>query len=389
MAIKEGEKLSLEYPEEVLHSLDLCWNCGVCLSFCHRKERSFELKGKLERNEKGEECQDCVICLEICPRVHPDPTPYEERFLGQRAQEPELGFFLGAFSVKAAEKRGKVQYGGVVTALIRFALETGWADAAFLLKRSADWKAMSYLAASPEEVESSAGSKYSCYPAAHSLTPATERFNNIIYVGLPCQIGAMRRMMTREKYDHASSKIKLMIGLVCSACFEHEALKSFVETDLGIPMNRVEKFDITKGKLKVIADGKEELRPVKELQHIYWPSCFACIDSTSLLADMTVGAIGSLPGESTALVRTPLAQELFSKASAASLFDVAVPIRDIKRLKRFAEIKREKVATVEHKTMMAITKKGVRRNLSTIDIIPSVFALELLEQIGATRDEAK
>ncbi len=372
-------KLKIEYPEDFLHSLDLCWNCGVCLSFCYRKERSFELKGKLEREEKGEECQDCVICLEICPRVYPDSAPYEERFFGHRAQDPELGFYLSAFSVRAKEKRGKVQDGGVTTALVRFALQIGWADAAFLVKGNEDWEATSYIATRPEEVEASAGAKYSCYPAAHSLTQAAERFNEIIYVGLPCQIGAMRRMMAKEKYDQVSSKIKLMIGLVCCACFEHDALKDFVETDLGIPMTKVEKFDITKGRLRVMGDGRDEWRPLKELHHIYWPSCFGCIDSTALLADMTIGAIGSLPGESTVLIRTPIAEELFNKAASSDLFDVNVPVRDIKRLKRFAEIKREKVAAVAHKTMMNLTKKGVRRNLSTIDTIPSIFEEELQE----------
>lgn len=371
------ESARIEYPEEVTDSLDLCWNCGVCLSICHRRDRSFKLVGKLSREEKGKECQDCVLCLEICPRVYPDPAPYEEQFFGQRAEDPELGFYLSTASIKAREKRGNVQDGGAVTALVRLALETGWADAAFLVKRNQDWQAESYLATSPDEVTPSAGAKYSCYPGAHSLAQAAQRFDNIIYVGLPCQIGAMRRMATRQKYNHISSRIKLMIGLVCAACFEHQSLKNFVEKDLGIPMDRVEKFDITKGKLRVIGDGKDEWRPLKEVQHIYWPSCFGCSDSTALLADIAAGSVGSLPGESTVLVRTSLGEELFHKALAAELFDLVTPGREMKRLKRFAEIKREKVMSVEHKTLLNLTKKGVRRNLSTIQTIPSIFNQEL------------
>ena len=63
---KEQGIVPKEQKDVVKHDIDLCINCGACISLCPTKAFSFDEDNKLVYDE--DKCVLCGLCIDACPR---------------------------------------------------------------------------------------------------------------------------------------------------------------------------------------------------------------------------------------------------------------------------------------------------------------------------------
>ncbi len=139
------------------------------------------------------------------------------------------------------------------------------------------------------------------------------KFKKIAIVGTPCVMTAARKIRESDLdvlsiYKNA---IRLSLGLFCTEIFTDKLLNK-LEKELDINL-----FDV-KGKLIVTLNnaGKVEI-PLKDISDVKKQGCECCFDFTSEDADISLGAVGSEPGFTVAIVRNKTG-EGFLKLSASN-----------------------------------------------------------------------
>jgi len=85
---------------------------------------------------------------------------------------------------------------------------------------------------------------------------------------------------------------------------------------------RIDKMSAGEGKMDItLRDGGLKTIPLTELLACVKPGCRACAEFTAKLSDVSVGGIGSAPGMSTVMVRTPEGMGLFKIAEEAGFIE--------------------------------------------------------------------
>jgi coenzyme F420 hydrogenase subunit beta len=215
------------------------------------------------------------------------------------------------------------QDGGTVTALLCHALETGFIDGAVLTRKGESWVPEQYVATTEEEIIQSMGSIYSLSPSLYQLKEAVREraLERVAYVGLPCQIEALRKM---QLYPFGArgigERIALAIGIFCYENFSPEGLRAVAEGLCKVPMKDVEKMHIIKGKFKV--EGKAQCEvPLKKASQYIQDGDRICPDLVSEYADISVGSVGSEEGWNTVFTRTSKGMDFFDKARVANVVE--------------------------------------------------------------------
>jgi coenzyme F420 hydrogenase subunit beta len=154
------------------------------------------------------------------------------------------------------------------------------------------------------------------------------------YVGVPCQIQALRK--TNELVGEFKDTIS--IGLFCRENWSFSCMRALVEDDFGVNLESIDKFDIKKGKLKLFHGEEVTDIPLDKTHPYVRINCQICLDFSAELADIAVGAVGTPKGWSTVLIRTKRGMELVDGAlhngfiEAKDINDVKPGIGLIKRL---------------------------------------------------------
>lgn len=133
-----------------------CVLCGACLLSCPEKIIKIEDRKPEIRGECPPTCNACYLA---CPRTYvPDNIINHET-----ANEP-LGDYIKIVSAKAPMFKG--QDGGVVTALLSYALSEGIIDEVLVVDKDTEnpWKPIPKLTKQVEDVVKAAGTKYSACP---------------------------------------------------------------------------------------------------------------------------------------------------------------------------------------------------------------------------------
>lgn len=320
----------------------LCTGCGACVASCQ-----FDALDIANHKPKPVgKCEGCNFCYYECPQTG-DPAKLMEHVFGQVSPDPDIGVYREALSVKTKDQkiRKKCQDGGAVTSILTWLLKKDFIDGAVVIGFEGEsWKPEPKVALTRDEIIQCAGTKYTPGPILLGLRDAVDLYSKerLALVGTPCQIKAVRMMQFGDRaFYHLTDSLKLTVGLFCMESFYHEKLKKFVEKKLEIPLESVSKFDIKKGNFVVYPKlGSERGVEVKTLKDCVNTSCSVCLDFTSELADISVGAVGSPPGRSTVLVRTEVGAEAFkvarndSKLGVKPLDSVKPGIGLVKRVSR-------------------------------------------------------
>ncbi|MEM2995845.1 MAG: Coenzyme F420 hydrogenase/dehydrogenase, beta subunit C-terminal domain [Candidatus Bathyarchaeia archaeon] len=331
----------------------LCVGCGACVVACPFNCLEYvDAKPKLAK-----ECKVCGICAQVCPQ-NEWSQPKAETFVFGRRRKPDEVFGVYRKLAVARAKNNEVlkvcQDGGVVTALLLFALENGIIDCAVVSGTNRDKPLcpIPKLATTSKEILESAGTRYSYSPNILALTEAIKQKRaKISFVGTPCQIRAIRKMQMAglKKY---TAPLKILVGLMCSECFIYEGLvHELIHQKLGVNPNNVAKVNI-KGKLFITTKSDVKSISLAEAKQYARESCKSCEDFSSELADISVGGLG-LDGWSFVVIRTENGETLFEMAEKTGVLETQPVERNASALNLLVKLSTKKRSS---------TSKGVISN---------------------------
>lgn len=225
--------------------------------------------------------------------------------------EKQIGNYIKILTARSTDSEilSKSQDGGIVSTAYIYGLENGYFDGVITAETSENYTPIPKIATSREDVLKSCGTKYIVCPNMSLIKSAVKEhaLEKIGFVGTPCQIQALRKMIKYPAgFRHSNYKISLIIGIFCMENFPSLSMKILAEQYAGIKSSDIIKTDIGKGKLWIYSKNNPEpvIIPLKETHIFEQKSCHVCLDYTSELADISTGSVGSPDGWSTLIIRT-------------------------------------------------------------------------------------
>jgi coenzyme F420 hydrogenase subunit beta len=343
--METGEKVNrgLKALEEKVLDQGLCAACGACLSLCPYL-RSW--KGKVVKLD------DCNLekgrCFAYCPRAEVDLDKVYNKIFGKSYEEIEMGPFRKIMMARAKDSlwRKKAQTGGVVSALMDFALREKIIQAAVLTPRDGDLLPQGKIIKGRKEILSCAGSSYVSGPTVEALNKGPWKGEERIgIVGLPCQVLALARMRTSALEKRTPiDRIDFVIGLFCTWALDYKPFMAFLRERTG--GGSIKKLDITAPPeriLEVTGDGPLHRIPVDEIRSFIRPSCKVCLDMTAELSDISVGTVEGKKSWNTVIVRTGMGEKLLMEAKKAGVIETrALPEDHLNHLKEASLLKKRR-----------------------------------------------
>ena len=297
---------------------EMCAGCGACILVCPFACLEYgEDQPKLVKK-----CEVCGICAKACPRYEFSLQALEKLvFERERRPEEEFGVYKRLVVAQASDSNvlHSCQDGGVVSALLVFALKNGIIDGAIVSGVSTEtpWLPVPRVVSTPEEVLECAGTRYTYSPNMLALAEAVkQKKKSIAFVGTPCQVQAVRKVeaVPLKKY---SSVLKFTVGLMCTESFTYEGLmQRHIQGVLGLNPSDVKKINI-KGKILVTTkSGDVKTIPLAEAKQYTRKGCLPCTDFSSELADISAGGLG-LSDWTFTILRNGKGEEIFDAAVKA------------------------------------------------------------------------
>ena len=330
---------------------DNCVFCGSCISLCPRIGRSENEPELLEYDP------ECSTCFRYCPRTYFPTEMFEkELFNGDSNKSYSLGYYQKIVAAKSNDERVlmNAQNGGVVSSLLIHALESGLIDGVLLTDKDDNWFPKPIIARTPDEILSCVGSKYTISPTLITYREAIREFKleKLAFVGVPCQIHAVRKLQLSSPLSDEYGKFKLIIGLYCYSNYTYDLLKTFVQGELGIPLSTVKKFDVSNGQFYVYKkDGSVKHVPIGKTKQFKWSSCQFCKDFSAELADISVGSAGTFSNDwNSVILRTDIGVKVFNESINANKIIASNNVDHLK-IEKNAFRKKTKITKPDIKTL--------------------------------------
>jgi len=317
----ESNLMGIGFQE--LHDLVIknknCVFCGACTTLCPRIGLNEKEPTLLEYDP------ECSTCYRYCPRSYfPEDMFKEELFHDNVTKSYSLGYYQKLIAAKCVDEDvlKVVQNGGVVSSLLIHALETGLIDGVLLTDRDNNWHPKPVIARTKDEILACSGSKYTIAPTLSTYKDAINEFKlkDLAFVGMPCQIQAVRKLQLLSPLSEEYGKFKLIIGLFCFSNYSYDLLNMFVQGELGIPLSTIKKIDVLNGKFCVFTEnGTFKEVPIQKTKKYNWISCQYCKDYTAEIADISVGSVGVLKNDwNSVILRTDIGIKFFNDAIEAN-----------------------------------------------------------------------
>lgn len=259
----------------------------------------------------------CPICYEICPHSQALLLRSLKCVSNAPLKNEAFGYYRKIVIAQAADQGLRAQSigGSVVTALLKFGVETKEFDSAIVssAEQESPSKPKASVALVPDDILSAIGSKFFPSSVAKAFGSAVTGYGKtkIAYVGVPCHTRALRKI---EAWQHKiGHSLKISIGLFCFGTFSHAPLLEHLEREYKIDPADIKQMRLSKD--FVIHTTKGIIRiPLQEIEEHLMPSCGVCTDFTDELADISVGGAYPLEGWSTVIIRTKTGEDYFNKA---------------------------------------------------------------------------
>ena len=327
----------------------LCTGCGTCVGIC-----PVDAIGMVIEHKKGiyipqldeEKCNQCGLCFEVCPGHAIDFKQLNLEIFGKEPEDVLLGNSINCYAGHATDYdiRYNSASGGLVTALLIYALEQGMIDGALVtrMKKDNPLEPEPFIAYTREEIIEAAKSKYCPVPANIALREILQRNGKFAVVGLPCHIQGVRKAELIDK--KLKQLIVLHFGLLCSGN------RTFLATEYmlrkaGINPQEVTRFDYRgQGKpgqfVATLRNGKRYSLPYREyyvklMRSFFMPTrCTLCSDHGCELADISFGDIDfpefqhDLIGISAVIDRNEIGAPFLKQAMSAGIIELSNISRD-------------------------------------------------------------
>jgi len=325
-------------PREVLHwahlhsevvTSGLCTGCAGCVVACPHDVlgyddgegvyKPFHLEEEGGPGGCGHGDRGCTSCTRACPRFRAWEPEIDTHLFGRsRTVEEVDGVSKDIILARATdpEIQTQGQDGGLVSAILLWAMDHGYVDAALVSYLEGDgtsWKAIPGVARTREEVLAAAGSRYT-YSAntmayAEAVAGGAEK---LALVGMSCQ-SSVPPVMTVRKAGKPARRFALNIGLLCSKTFDDAIFEELFEAKYGLRKQDMVKMNI-KGKFQIwMRDGSFHEVPLKECHAWTREGCKQCPDFAAEHADISTGGIGAFGDWTLTIVRTDLGREIIVK----------------------------------------------------------------------------
>jgi coenzyme F420 hydrogenase subunit beta len=355
------EKLHWTHLFEEVVTSGLCTGCAGCVIVCPHDVLSYDdTEGKYKpfnteyetgpagcsHGEKG-----CTLCTRACPRFR-DWEPEADNFLFQRPREEaevagiSKDIVLARATDTEVHQRG--QDGGLVSAILLWAMDKGYIDAALVSYLEGDgtsWKAIPGVARTRDEILGAAGSRYtySSNPMAYAEAVAGGA-DKIALVGMGCQT-SMPIVASARKAGKVARKFALTIGLLCSKTFDDAIFEELFEAKYGLHKQDMVKMNI-KGVFQIwMRNGDYHEINLKECHAWTREGCKSCPDFAAEHADISTGGIGAYNDWTLTLVRTDLGRQIMDGLLADGLIEVRPGDDDpgaIDLLRRLSRVSRKR-----------------------------------------------
>ncbi|MBR0473264.1 MAG: coenzyme F420 hydrogenase subunit beta [Methanosphaera sp.] len=243
-------------------------------------------------------------------------------------QDSVLGPHQEIITARATDKKilSKSQDGGIITALLVYALEKNMIDGTIVAGDGEEaWKPEPIIATTKKEILKAAGTKYTMCPNLAMIKEATRSYGleKIGTVGTPCQVMGLRKMQAYPMgLRNVMDKVALVTGIYCMENFPYDSLKAFIQDKANTVPEKVTKMDISKGKLFIRTADDETAIPIKQTHGYEQSGCKYCMDYVAELSDFSCGSVGAKPGWSTVIKRTDVGVELINSAVDDGVLEV-------------------------------------------------------------------
>lgn len=314
----------------------LCTGCGTCAGVCPCDALTMVVdrkKGRYVPRIDKSKCTRCGVCYDVCPGPGMDFESLGAELFGDVPENIALGRYLATYIGHAADE--KMRYdgasGGMVTALLVFALEEGLIDGALVTRLRADkpLEPESFIATTKEEMIAAARSKYCPVAANVALKTLLDAEGRFAVVGLPCHIQGLR--LAERRLPELSERIAYRISIACSLDYSFLGTESFLK-GIGITPECVQTLEYRgrgwPGSMLIRAkDGTDTLVPLADYYSQLGPfslgRCTLCSDMFGELSDLSCGDAwvpeavkADKAGSSFVITRTAEAEELLERAAS-------------------------------------------------------------------------
>lgn len=319
MATKEDVKRLQEGTVRYTDLLDVvekgqCIGCGFCSvplkqdnSSCSKigldwsPEEEYWVPKILERTSVDEDRR-------VCPGAVMNMPGLADEIYGTQPADEMVGHYLHICAGYAADTqiRKRAASGGISTSLLTYLFQAGEIDIAYCTAGLSPHNGKAIIAHSATELEACAGSHYHPVNFGAALPALAESEKRFAFVGLPCEIAALRTLM-RYRPDIADRCI-LTVGLFCGGINRFSGIGRYLSS-AGVDPEKVTEIDYRDGdwpgQIRLKEEGKAATKSIPRIKgnsrwnilrymvsfQGYWmlPRCRICPDQISDFADIAVG----------------------------------------------------------------------------------------------------
>jgi coenzyme F420 hydrogenase subunit beta len=314
---KSDSLIAYNVLEKRIIKSGFCTLCGACEAACPVSA----IQLSKEKVNRLHDCSDdldlCPICYEICPHSEALLLRSLSFVAGAPIKNEALGYYRKMVLAQAVdpELREQSRGGAVVTALLKYGIETKFFDSAIVSQAEPEnpAKPKPSVALVPDDILAAVGSKFFPSSVAKAYGSAVYSYGkaSIAFVGVPCHVLALRKM---EAWQHKIiNNLKITIGLFCFGTFSLSSLLKYIKEKYKIKLSDIQRLNLS-SKFEVQTKNGVVQIPLPEIEEHILPSCRTCTDFTSELADISVGGAYPLKDWSTVIIRTKAGEDFFYDA---------------------------------------------------------------------------
>jgi len=339
---------------DLVISKNNCVLCGTCMAICPRIVIDKNQPLLLDYDP------ECSLCYKYCARTYfPEKYFEKEIFPDDSIKDPVIGRYQKAVVSRSTDKKilNLSQNGGTVSSILIHALNEGIIDGVLLTGKNEEWMPQPIIARTPREILEARGSIYALASTVLAYKDAVNKYNlkKLAFVGMPCQIHAVRKLQFFPPLSDGFSRFTLVIGLFCTSNYTYDSMKDIIQNEIGIPINQVKKLDVSKGKFIVYTkDGRHKEIPIKRIKNYSWSSCQYCKDYTAEYSDISIGSIGSQENSwNSVIIRTNIGMKIFEDTIKSKKIISSDQI-DISEIKNASLIKKLKINKMNEGVISAL-----------------------------------
>ncbi|MEW5825451.1 MAG: Coenzyme F420 hydrogenase/dehydrogenase, beta subunit C-terminal domain [Candidatus Bipolaricaulota bacterium] len=339
-----------------IFAMGLCMGCGTCVAACPQEAIRMVHhtgRGLLMPQVDQRLCTACGRCVSVCPGHEVDLATLTRHFINGGSTHTNLGTYEACYTAYATDGiiRRHSASGGVVSALVCHLLDSGVIHGALTVQMSSTdpLRTEPLFARSHTDMFRAAGSKYCPTSTCEGLQwlregPAYERY---AFVGLPCQIQGLRKLMLVEKA--LQQRIVLCIGLFCANNNTSLGTEYFLRSR-GVNPSQVADIRYRDGgwpgKIAVALRNGQRVSFPRATTERHWarkalfasafhydfqiPRCLVCPDQTAELADIAAGdpwlreiKATEKEGLSFVIVRSSAGREALESATSGGVVEIS------------------------------------------------------------------